>query len=246
MKIITNEKLIRRNARIGTYTSLASLLILAGGFYLSISSTQDPNTLPDTNRFTLTWVALLLGFTLSQVGIYFGNRWGRRPRPDELLDKGLENLDDRYAIFHYQTPATHVLVGPAGVWVLIPHHQMGKITYTKNRWRQKGGGCLQTYLRFFAQEGIGRPDLEVASEEDALRKYLHKLLPEEEIPSLHTALVFTNAKAEIDADDAPTPTLLLLGLKAYLLKMAKDTLLPMQKVRQIREALGEVKEKKAT
>jgi hypothetical protein len=35
---------------------------------------------------------LLLGFLLSQFGIYFGNRWGRNPRPDQVINKNLKGF----------------------------------------------------------------------------------------------------------------------------------------------------------
>ena len=37
MKIIKNEKLITRNGKIGQYTSLAALIVLGGGMYISFS-----------------------------------------------------------------------------------------------------------------------------------------------------------------------------------------------------------------
>ena len=38
MKIIKNEKLIKRNSIIGQWTSIAALLVLGGGMYLSFSN----------------------------------------------------------------------------------------------------------------------------------------------------------------------------------------------------------------
>src|SRR4030065_1598293 len=110
MEIIINERLVRRNARIGQVSSIVGLLVLAGGMYISFARQE---------YFSLSMAALLLGFTLSQVGIYFGNRWGRRPRPDELLSQALKGLDGRYTLYHYGTTASHLLVCPAGVWVRL-------------------------------------------------------------------------------------------------------------------------------
>jgi hypothetical protein len=73
MKIIKNEKMIKRNSKIGQYTSLGALVVLGVGMYISF-------TMPEL--FVWAVGALLLGFTLTQVGMYFGNRWGRSPRPD--------------------------------------------------------------------------------------------------------------------------------------------------------------------
>ena len=91
MQIIRNDKLIKRNARISTFTSLGGLGVLIAGLVVSFSRPE---------LVVWAWGSLLLGFILTQVGLYFGNRWGRKPRPDELLDTGLKGLDDRYTIYH--------------------------------------------------------------------------------------------------------------------------------------------------
>src|SRR4030066_418649 len=198
MKVLTNDKLIKRNARLGQIATISGLLVLVGGMFISFRY-------PSFASFA--WVALLVGFALSQIGLYFGNRWGRRPRPDELIDQGLKGLNDQYSIYHYTTPAAHLLVGPSGLWVIMPYYQVGKIVYEKGRWTQKGGGFFQRYLRAFAQEGIGRPDLEGPAESQAITRYLKKSLPEKEIPEPRCALVFTNEKADLNVEGAPIPTL---------------------------------------
>lgn len=225
MEIITNERLIRRNARIGQIASLGGLLILAGGMVISFTKPE---------LFSISVTCLLVGFALSQIGIYYGNRWGRRPRPDEMLNQALKGLDWRYTIYHYSTPASHLLIGPAGVWVLLPRQQRGTITYEKGRWRQKGGNL---YLKIFAQEGLGRPDLELAGEIEALRRFLKKTLPEEQIPEIQAALVFTHDKAIVNADGAPAPTLHIRNLKEFIRKTAKSKPISLDKAKEIQSAI---------
>jgi len=41
MKVLTNEKIIKRNTQIGQYTSLAALLILAGGMIVSFTMREQ-------------------------------------------------------------------------------------------------------------------------------------------------------------------------------------------------------------
>ena len=132
MKIVSNNKLIRRNKKVGNYTTIGSLVILGLGLYLSFANPQDPNL------FTYSLVCLLVGFLLSQVGIFFGNRWGRSPRPDELLNSSLKGLDDKYTLYHYITRVSHLLIGPAGIWVLFPYQQQGMITYNPQKMRWNG------------------------------------------------------------------------------------------------------------
>jgi hypothetical protein len=231
MKIITNESLINRNRRIAQITMMAGLLVLAGGMFISFR-------MPD--QFGLSLAALLLGFLLSQVGIYFSNRWGRRPRPDEQINQSLKGLDDKYAIYHYKTPASHLLVGPAGLWTILPKHQRGTITYENGRWKQKGGGILMGYLKVFAQEGLGRPDVDIVSEIEGLEKYFEKLMPEEEIPIIQPALVFTHADVDIQIDtdaELPAPTIPLAKLKDLIRKSAKSKPISTTKAQEIKELL---------
>lgn len=228
MEIYSNESLIKRNARIGQITSFTGLAVLAGGMIISFTRPE---------MFSISLVALLVGFGLSQIGIYFGNRWGRRPRPDEVLNTALKGLDGRYSIYHYNTPTSHLLVGPAGVWVLIPRHQGGTITYdeAKNRWRQKGGNL---YLKIFAQESLGRPDLEVGAEINAITTFLSERLDESQIPEVAAALVMTNEKCEVDADNAPAPTLEAKKLKDFVRKTAKGKPISLDLVREIQSAIS--------
>ncbi len=71
MKIIKNEKLIKRNGQIGQWTSIGALVILAAGMYISFQR-------PDLFNYAI--IALLVGFIMTQVSMYFGNRWGRSGR----------------------------------------------------------------------------------------------------------------------------------------------------------------------
>lgn len=213
MKIIKNEKLIKRNGRIGQWTSLGALGVLGIGMYLSF---QRPDL------FVYSIGSLIAGFTMTQVGMYYSNRWGRSPRPDEQLDAALKGLPGDMTIYHYVTPVPHLLIGSAGLWVFQIYHQRGKVTYYKNRWRLTGGGFMQAYMTIFGQEGIGRPDAEIANEIEVLKKHFARQLDGNELPEIRAALVFTNEQAEIDDTDAPLPVLKLKQLKDFIRQKAKD------------------------
>lgn len=229
MNIIKNDKLIKRNATIGQITSLSSLVILGVGMYISFKYPEE--------MFTLSITALLVGFILSQVGIYFGNRWGRSPRPDESIDAGLKGLKNTYTIYHYSSPAPHLLVGPAGIWLLLPFHQQGKIVYDGKKWKAQKGGFTQAYMRIFGQENMSRPDLDADARADKLRRTLLKSMPDDKIPPINAILVFTSDYAEVDADNAPLPTLPLKKLKPFVRKMAKDAPLTKDEINAVNEAL---------
>jgi hypothetical protein len=231
MQIITNDKLVRRNKYIARYASIVGLIVLIGGMIVSFSRPE---------LVIISFAALIMGFLLSQVGMYFTNRWGREPRPDQFLNQGLKGLDNKYTMYHYTAPVPHLLVGPAGIWVLLPKHQKGIITYERGRWRQKGGGFLQSYLRIFAQEGIGRPDLEVASEIDSLENYLKKNLPDTDNFPIQAALVFTNDKVDLqigEDEELPIPALYVNKLKELIRKSAKGKPVSAEKLQTIQALL---------
>jgi hypothetical protein len=233
MKIIKNEKLIKRNGLIGQWTSIGALVVLGGGMYLSFSNPANPQVV------TYSIIALVAGFILTQVGMYMGNRWGRSPRPDEKMDAGLKGLPGDYTIYHFVTPASHLLAGPAGIWALIPYRQRGVVKYVKNRWRVSNAGFLQAYMSIFGQEGIGRPDLEADGEISAVRKLLMKNLNEGEIPSIQAALVFMNDEVDLQVEDAPLPALKIKQLKDFMRQKAKEKPLGQLQLAAIKSALPE-------
>jgi hypothetical protein len=228
MKIVINEKTLKRNVKIGQYTSLGSVGVLALGMYVTYAYPE---------WVTFSFACLLIGFIGSQVGIYFGNRWGRRPRIDEQLTANLKGLTRDYTVYHYVTPVSHLLVGPAGVWILEAYYQRGKITYEKGKWKQKGGGFVLQYLKIFAQEGLGRPDLEVETDIENLKKAFQKSLGEENLPPIQAALIFTDERAELEPGDSPLPMLRPKEMKEFFRKTAKANPLRPEEVKRIQDSL---------
>lgn len=229
MKIIKNEQLIKRNSKIGNWTSLGALVVLGIGMYISMTR---------TDLITYALVALLIGFTMTQIGMYMGNRYGRSPRPDEKLDAALKGLPGDYTMYHYTAPASHLLVGPAGVWVVMPYHQRGQVSFHKNRWRISGGGFFQGYMRIFGQEGLGRPDIEVGSEVNRVQKYLEKELEGSAVPEVKSLIVFTSDDVELDPGDAPTPAFKLKQIKDFFRQQAKEVKMSNLTVQQINTVLN--------
>lgn len=213
MKIVKDQKKINRYSKIGMYTSLASLILLFGAVALTFIFANRPE------MTMYSFIAMLLGLILSQVGVFFSNRWGKSPRVDERITQGLKGLDDRYVLYHYMTPVPHLLAGPAGVWVLVPEYQGGTISYENKKFRQKGVGFIS---RVIGQEGIGQPDMEAKSYQEDMLRFLRKELPDGNIPDVQTVVVFTSPKASVQAQDAPVPTMHVDKLKDFIRRMAKE------------------------
>lgn len=228
MKIIKNEKLIERNGKIGNWVSLGALLVLGGGMYISFTRPE---------WFTYSLICLVLGFMMTQIGMYMGNRWGRSPRRDEKIDAALKGMHSEFSVYHYTTPASHLLVGPAGVWVVLPYQQAGTVYFGKNRWKVKGGGFMQSYMRIFGQEGIGRPDIESESEVSALKTFLVKKLAGSTVPEIKTVMVFTNDQVEVEPGESPIPAMKLKELKSFMREESKNRKLSSGQIQELSRVL---------
>ena len=164
-----------------------------------------------------------------------GNRWGRSPRPDEKLDASLKGLNSEFNLYHYATPASHLLVGPNGIWAILPFHQKGKVEFSKDRWRLSGGGFIQMYMRVFGQEGLGRPELEANTEVEAVKKFLAKKMDEANIPEVRSLLVFTSDEVELIPGESPIPAMKLKQLKEFLRQQSKNRTFSSRQIAEITE-----------
>jgi hypothetical protein len=227
MKVYINEKYIKRRAAIGKWSSLVGLVVLAGGFIVSL---RDPRF------FFISFITLLVGFILSNVGIYFANRYVRADRPDVVLVQALKGFDARYALYQFLFPVSHVLCEPGGLTVLVPKPQEGAILFQNGKWHNKQG--WSRIIRWIGQEGLGRPELELEREAQQMRNWLQKQAPDLEVP-VRGVVVFTHPKAELQLDDPPVPAMSPKQLKGWLRKAGKLSPLPESMVTRLTEILNE-------
>ena len=195
MKIVSNHKLIQKNKKVGQYLMFGTLIVVIAVIYFSFTKPE---------YFNYFFPVMIIALFSMQFGSYYSTKFGLSPRPDELLSQALKGLDNKYTLYHYITPVSHLLVGPAGLWVLLPYHQGGTITFDSKstRWKQKGGNL---YLKIFGQESLGRPDQQVKSSEKEISKYFSKHLSNIELPEVQSLLVFTSDKAVLEVENASSP-----------------------------------------
>lgn len=194
MNLKINEKLIKRNRTIGNIASIAGIAVLAAGLILNIN--------PTPTKTLISFGSLILGFIISQVSTYFVTRFGRKPRLDEIIADNLQKLNNDYTFYVYNSPVPMLLVGPYSLWIPTPLAASGEIYYDK-KWKQRGGSFL---MKLFGQENIGRPEMDVKSNEKEIFKFLNEYLEEEEVPPVKSILVSLHPKATIgEVEGAPTP-----------------------------------------
>jgi len=218
MRIVTNTKLINRNVTIARYAGTGGLVLLIGAFLLNLYALSQPQ---NVQLVTYVFAAFLVGFALTTVGTMFQNRWGRRP--DTGLAEGLKGLDDRYHLYNYRLGASHVLIGPNGLTVLLPKYQAGRITYQAGKWRHPGGP--RGFLTFFApRDPLGNPAAEAAGEVEALNGFLKKRAPEVAVAP-QALIVFLHSGAEVVAKDSPIAAVHVKQLKDHIRRQPKNAAL---------------------
>lgn len=181
----------------------------------------------------LRYLAFLLGgFFLMQIGIFFG-RWGKRA--DLALNRALKSLDDSHAIYHHRSPVQHLLVGPSGIWILLPKHIRGEVTYSseKQAWKVMGGNLLVRSWRRLMQEKLGRPHFEAMIEAGALDRFLQKHWTEDEPLHVQAAVVFLDDEAVVSAGEAPFPAVQVKKLKRVIQKGEEKGRLTRKQARQL-------------
>ena len=113
--------------KVGTRAELSNLASI-GGLVLLLASVLLPLFLPKAANFS--FVLMVAGLGTAMVGIYYANRWVRKPRPEERLDKALKGLADSYHLFHYPPlPPDHLLLTPNGVVILETISLAGSFSY---------------------------------------------------------------------------------------------------------------------
>ena len=116
------------------------------------------------------------------------------------------------------------------------YYQRGTISYQGNRWRQKNAGLAATYMKIFAQEGLGRPDLDLEAETVRLQDFFKKKL-EGETPEIRAALLFVDKSVNIQAENAPVPTLHPSEMKDLIRRSAKEEPLSAEEAKRIKGVL---------
>ncbi len=205
MQIYRNDTYIQRRAKLGRYASLIGMGALLFGLIINLSMQVE--------GLLLSMLALIVGFILSQVGMYYSSRFARPERPDQVLPKALKGFDDRYQLFQFTSPAGNVLVTPSACWAFTLKTQGGPIQYANGKWKHSRG--LRSVLMWLGNDSLGNPIREAQAEADSLQRYLTKKLPDVEIP-VQPAIVFVNPTAEIETSESPVPAIHYKKLKDWL------------------------------
>jgi hypothetical protein len=149
------------------------------------------------------------------------NRWVREPRADQALAQGLKGFDDRYRLYNYTLPAPHVLLSPAGLYVLTAMGQDGTVRYEEDKFHRNFS--VGRIFRFMADEGMGRPFAEGDAQVRALRQYLEGHAAAEGV-DIQNIVVFYNPRVQLIVTEPSRPVIEPKGLKKVVRKQREDRL----------------------
>lgn len=211
MRIVRDLSYVKRRKRSARWMALIGFLLLASTFWIALY-----------DQFLLVAYGLLLvGFVIFNNGMQQIGKWNRPVRNDQIIDKALARLGDKYTMIHFTTVGKlvieHILVHGSGVVVFLPREIMGAVEVKGGRWRKRGGGLR----RIFGMGGpqLGNPSLDLERAVQAVEAVLdeHEL----DIP-VDGAIVFTDPRADIQADAPDWPVLLPAELAQFVRDLPVD------------------------
>jgi len=224
---ISNPGLLKRNKQIANFSQIGGMGVLVGGFALTFF-------LPD--RLDLSYLSLIVGFILVNIGAAFTNRWARVPPPDQAVDDLLKGLDDHYTIVHFRLGADHALFTPNGTVAILGKYERGEISYDGKKWRQSG---VSGFMKFFGTEAVGNPVADSQFEAEHLTRKLRKILETDELPPVQPIIAFVNEKTRLAVESSPVPALHASKVKDYIRHMPKGPTLRPDQLQRVLEYIGE-------
>ena len=196
MKIYIDRQKVNARAQ-------AANIVSVGGLVLLLVSVAVPLFLPKWS--TVTSVIMVIGAAGAMVGIYLANRWVRRPRPEESLDKALKAFDDNYRIYHYPAslPCEHILLTPTGLLAMEVVNLGGAFTWRNGRWKE--AMTVGRALRYIVEERVSDPVALSQALVQELTDRLHREIGSSVSVPIKALTVFTHPAAELELERPAVP-----------------------------------------
>lgn len=220
MRILTNERRVRRGRFLATSLSVSGILMLLSSWIGVVFYQQavGMSTMP----------LLLFGTILSLAGIHFTRKWVRIPRPPVVLATALKGLGKDAVLLNYFGAIDHIVLTRHGAFSVTTRNQPFNLQIDGSKWLDKAplGERLQ---RTFARDTIGNPLSEAQHDANKAATWLTQILGQS--VSVQPLIVFLNQKTYLEVVNQPeipvmyadkrTPT-----LKAFLRSEQATTLTP--------------------
>ena len=195
MKIYIDRPKVNARATLANVMSVGGLLLL-------LASVVAPLFVP-----ALAGISLLLlaaGGIIAMVGIYYSNRWIRKPRPEDSLDKALKAFDDNYRLYHYpKLPCDHVLLTPSGIVLMEVVNLAGSFSYRRGRWKE--AMTIGRALRYIVEPRVVDPIVAAQALHDEGEKWIQDHLELKTAVPVKALTVFTHPATELTVERPPFP-----------------------------------------
>ncbi len=206
MKVFINQPKINARARLSNLASVSGLILL-------LVSVVIPLFQPSWANFTS--MLMITGMGVAMVGIYFANRWVRKPRPEESLARVLKSFDDKHCLYHYPSlPCDHLLLTPTGLFVLEVINLAGNFSFKNGKWKE--AMTIGRALRYIVEERVSNPFVSVKQSEEELRDLLGKRLVADSFIPIRPMIVFTHPLVQLDVENAPIPICKVDKMKKHI------------------------------
>jgi hypothetical protein len=216
MQVVTNQRLVRRETRIGVVLLGLTFFLLGMGILLSwnmerwLQQAQPEESGPELIEpwlAALTYGVVIVGMTL----YFFGNmrvrRYGVQHRQDGRLVQFLKGLDDRYVLYAFlgRRLPDYVLCGPSGVHVLTTRPQQGEIVCRDDRWSRRSGPAGRILGVLFSNP-IGSPSYDASRGVQRMRELLNQKLPGlADQTHVDALIVFTGSRVRLRIERSSFP-----------------------------------------
>ena len=212
MHVVVNQKLISTRVKLASAAHLAALAVFAVGLYMSWSNTELT-----MEQMAGSYAAIIVGLVLYNAGQIFLRRFGPRARADGILAKTLKGLDRRYTLLAFPSAKLpdNILIGPAGIQVIVTRPHDGVISCRGDQWSRDAGGGLKRIAGLFGGTPFGDPSKDVAKGIEQVRQRLASAgIAEGAQPPVDGIIVFTDPKAKLRIDGSTYPVTTLKGLRS--------------------------------
>ena len=230
MRAFTNTGIIENRTQWAKRIAPLTMIFLVGGLIVNFISISRPQ------YFQFAVIMLIVGFFLSMASSYLVNHWVREPRSDQTLAATLKKFGNDYILFNYTSVASHILLTPTRLYVIIVRQQDGEISVNGQRFSRKFS--LMRLVRFFVDEGLGAPASEAQGKINKLQKKVATDLGDDGVSEIKALVLFTNKDVQLKINDPALPVLTTSQFKLYLRNHDKHKAISTETRNKLIEILG--------
>lgn len=211
MRIIRHTTYINQRKRQARWISLIGFAVLTSTLFVGM----NPSYLLPAYAF------MLIGFVVFNMGMQQMGKWSRNPRNDQLIDRAVSKLSDKFTLIHFapvgKRRVDHLVVYPGGVVTLVSREINGQVEERGNRWRKKGGGLRR--LISFSGPQLNNPSQDVETSIASVESFLEAQQMQVDVEG---AVVFVHPQVQLDIRDPEYPVLHADELPEFLNSLAPD------------------------